>query len=118
LNILADAFNFLQRDPQNIFFNSKLITRLCWSLESEFILYIGEDNGKLAKINLLNMKTDSVKKITICNLTLISINPLRYICCKIENVILICSTFELIFNRKNIIAVGTKNGEIYISKYD
>ncbi|CAI6359488.1 unnamed protein product [Macrosiphum euphorbiae] len=89
-------YNVYQKDPQKIIFNRKLITRLCWSLENEFIVYVGEENGELAKINLTNGKTDSIKKFTFCDITAMNINP----------------------KRKNIIAIGTIQGEIYISKYE
>lgn len=69
----------LQKDPQNIIFNSKLITGLCCSLNNEFIVYIGEKNGELSKIHLINGKTDSIKKISSCNLTLMNINPKRFV---------------------------------------
>jgi len=68
----------LQKDPQKIIFNQKQITRLCWSLENEFIVYVGEDNGELAKINLTSGKTDSIKKFTSCNITAMNINPKRF----------------------------------------
>lgn len=67
----------LQKDPQKIIFNRKLITELCWSLSNDFIVYIGEENGELAKINLMNGRTDSIKKITSSNLTSLKINTKR-----------------------------------------
>lgn len=69
---------YSQKDPQKIIFNQKLITRLCWSLESEYIVYVGEENGELAKINLTNGKTDSIKKFTSCDITAMIINPKRF----------------------------------------
>lgn len=68
----------MQKDPQKIIFNRKLITRLCWSLENEFIVYVGEENGELAKINLTNGKTDSIKKFRFCDITAMNINPKRF----------------------------------------
>ncbi|CAH1732934.1 unnamed protein product [Aphis gossypii] len=88
-------YNVYQKDPQKIIFNQKLITRLCWSLENEFIVYIGEDNGELTKINLINEKTDSIKKFKSCDIIAMKINP----------------------KRKNI-AIGSLQGEIYICKYE
>lgn len=70
---------FFQKNPQKIFFNRKLITKFCWSLDSEFILYVGEESGVLAKINLINEKTDSIKQFTTLNLTLMNINPIRFV---------------------------------------
>lgn len=69
----------LKMEPQKIIFNSKLITSLCWSLNNEFTIYVGEENGELATINLINGKTDSIIKITNCRLTLMRINPIRYL---------------------------------------
>jgi len=72
-------FFVLQKDLQNIIFNNKLITGLCCSLNDEFIVYIGEENGELTKINVVNGKTDFIKKISYCNLTLMNINPIRFV---------------------------------------
>lgn len=69
---------YSQKDPQKIIFNQKLITRLCWSLENEFIVYIGEDNGELTKINLINEKTNSIKKFKSCDIIAMKINPKRF----------------------------------------
>ncbi|XP_025200443.1 WD repeat-containing protein 34-like [Melanaphis sacchari] len=89
-------YNVYQKDPQKIIFNQKLITRLCWSLENEFIVYIAEDNGELTKINLTNGKTDSIKKFASCNIIAMKINP----------------------KRKKNIAIGSIQGEIYVCKYE
>lgn len=40
-------------------------------------MYIGEENGELAKVNIINGKTDSIKKISSSNLTLLRINTKR-----------------------------------------
>uniref|UniRef100_A0A2S2PD56 Uncharacterized protein n=1 Tax=Schizaphis graminum TaxID=13262 RepID=A0A2S2PD56_SCHGA len=88
-------YNVYQKDPLKIIFNQKLITRLCWSLENEFIVYVGEENGELTKIYLTNGKTDSIKKFASCDIIAMKINP----------------------KRKNIIAIGSIQGEIYVCKY-
>lgn len=41
-------------------------------------MYVGEDRGELAKINLTNGKTDSIKKFTSCDITAMNINPKRF----------------------------------------
>jgi len=120
-------FFVLQKDLQNIIFNNKLITGLCCSLNDEFIVYIGEENGELTKINVVNGKTDFIKKISYCNLTLMNINPIRFVLFFLVLLILLRKRtilklnyliFYFICNRENMIAIGTLQGEIFITKYE
>ncbi|VVC32998.1 WD40/YVTN repeat-like-containing domain,WD40-repeat-containing domain,WD40 repeat [Cinara cedri] len=89
-------YDLHQKDPIKIVFNRNIITSLCWNLKNDFIVYIGEETGELAKVNLVTGKTDTVKRIASCNLISMNINPT---------------------SRKNI-AFGTTEGEIYISNYE
>uniref|UniRef100_A0A2S2Q774 WD repeat-containing protein 34 n=1 Tax=Sipha flava TaxID=143950 RepID=A0A2S2Q774_9HEMI len=66
-------YDVYQKDPEKIIFNRRIITRLCWSLKDEFTVYIGEENGELAKVNLSNGKINSIKKINVTS-SLISMN--------------------------------------------
>lgn len=50
---------------------------MCWSLIDEYIVYISEENGGLSKVNLINEKTLSIKKISSSNLVFMNINPIR-----------------------------------------
>lgn len=58
-------------------------------------MYVSKDNGELTKINLINEKTDLIKKFKSCDIIAMKINP----------------------KRKNI-AIGSLQGEIYICKYE
>lgn len=67
----------------------------------------------------MNEKTDSIKKITSCNLISMSINPIKLVFILIETNFLV-SFFNIwiVLYRKNIIAIGTIQREIYIGKYE
>ncbi|XP_050439046.1 uncharacterized protein LOC126844710 [Adelges cooleyi] len=87
-------YNIYQKNPVKTIFHSKLITRLCWCLHDENIVYVGRENGEIAKVNINKGTIVTAKKITDGNFTSIDINK-----------------------RKPIIAIGTMEGNIHISSY-
>lgn len=83
-------------------------------------MYIGEEKGGLSKVNLRNGTVNLVKIISSCSLISININPIRCILVLklIVNFNILLIFINIFFNRKNVIAMGTIQGEIYLSKYE
>ncbi|XP_050527583.1 cytoplasmic dynein 2 intermediate chain 2-like isoform X2 [Daktulosphaira vitifoliae] len=67
-------YNINQKSPIKIFYHDKLITKVLWSLDKEYLVYIGTENGEIATVDITKNITVMIKKISDFNVISMKLN--------------------------------------------